>query len=107
MRGDSPHTLYGITLKIAKLLDFNLGAGFLKLLFGIGRGILGNQPYQGLGMPADPQSSWQPGGPDGAAGGSPDKPVTKIRPISPEPRINTLLPTRYPSILSKCKVLMK
>ena len=36
-----------------------------------------NQPYQGLGMPADPQSSWQPGGPDGAAGGSPDKPVTK------------------------------
>ena len=36
-----------------------------------------NQPYQGLSMPADPQSSWQPGGPDGAAGGSPDKPVTK------------------------------
>ena len=36
-----------------------------------------NQPYQGPGMPADPQASWQPGGVGNLAGGSPDKPVTK------------------------------
>ena len=36
-----------------------------------------NQPYQGPGMPADPQASWQPGGVGNPAGGSPDKPVTK------------------------------
>lgn len=36
-----------------------------------------NQPYQGPGMPADPQSSWQPDGVGDPAGGSPDKPVTK------------------------------
>ena len=35
-----------------------------------------NQPYQGLGMPADPQTGWQPGVGD-PAGGSPNKPVTK------------------------------
>ena len=29
-------------MKTAKLLDFNLGAGFLKLLLGIGRSILGH-----------------------------------------------------------------
>lgn len=36
-----------------------------------------NQPYQGPGMPADPQASRQPGGVGNPAGGSPDKPVTK------------------------------
>lgn len=35
-----------------------------------------NQPYQGLGMPADPQTGWQPGAGD-PTGGSPNKPVTK------------------------------
>ena len=36
-----------------------------------------NQPYQGLGMPADPQTGWQPGVGGDPAGGSPNKPVTK------------------------------